>query len=62
MVTKEVLSQYSDLQEEIKEVRLKIERLEKDISKIEAGETVVDSVSGGNGGKQHFRQCKQNLL
>ena len=42
MVTKEVLSQYSDLQEEVKEVRLKIERLEKDISKIEAGERVID--------------------
>lgn len=55
MVTKEVLSQYSDLQEEVKEVRLKIERLEKDISKIEAGEMVIDSVSGGDGGKQHFK-------
>lgn len=55
MVTKKVLSQYSDLQEEVKEVRLKIERLEKDISKIEAGEMVIDSVSGGNGGKQHFK-------
>lgn len=55
MVTKEVLSQYSDLQEEVKEVRLKIERLEKDISKIEAGEKVIDFVSGGNGGKQHFK-------
>lgn len=55
MATKKVLSQYSDLQEEVKEVRLKIERLEKDISKIEAGEMVIDSVSGGNGGKQHFK-------
>ena len=55
MVTKVVLSQYSDLQEEVKEVRLKIERLEKDISKIEAGEMVIDSVSGGDGGKQHFK-------
>lgn len=55
MVTKEVLSQYSDLQEEVKEVRLKIERLEKDISKIEAGEMAIDSVSGGDGGKQHFK-------
>lgn len=55
MVTKEVLSQYSDLQEEVKEVRLKIERLERDIGKIEAGEMVIDSVSGGDGGKQHFK-------
>nr|DAO83789.1 MAG TPA: Protein of unknown function (DUF722) [Caudoviricetes sp.] len=55
MVTKEVLSQYSDLQEEIKEVRLKIERLERDINRIEDGEMVADSVAGGNGGKQHFK-------
>lgn len=55
MVTKEVLSQYPDLQEEIKEVRLKIERLERDIDRIEDGEMVIDSVTGGNGGKQHFK-------
>ena len=55
MVTKKVLSQYSDLQEEIKEVRLKIERLERDIDRIEDGEMVIDSVTGGNGGKQHFK-------
>ena len=54
-MTKEVLTQYCDLQEEVKEVRLKIERLEKDISKIEDGEMVIDSVSGGDGGKQHFK-------
>ena len=31
MVTKEVLSQYIDLQEEIKEVQQKIKKLESDI-------------------------------
>lgn len=55
MVSKDILSQYSDIQEEIKEVRKKIERLETDIQKIESGETVVDTVSGGNGGIQHFK-------
>lgn len=55
MVTREVLTQYSDLQEEIKEVRQKIERLEKDIDRIEQGEMVIDSVTGGDGGKQHFK-------
>ena len=35
MVTKEILIQYSDLQEEIKEVRKKIEWLEDAIPKIE---------------------------
>lgn len=55
MVTKEVLSQYSDLQKEVKEVRQKIERLENDIYRIEQNETVKDSVTGGNGGNQHFK-------
>lgn len=54
-MTKEVLSQYSDLQEEIKEVRAKISRLENDIEKIEREGTVIDSVTGGYGGTQHFK-------
>ena len=55
MVTKEVLSQYIDLQEEIKEVQQKIRKLEIEIAKIEAEGNVVDSVSGGDGGNKHFR-------
>ena len=55
MVSKEILSQYTSIQDEIKEVRKKISQLEKDIQKIEDGEMVVDSVSGGSGGTQHFK-------
>lgn len=61
MVSKEVLSQYSDLQEEIKEIREKIgklenniARLQKTIDRIEAGEVVKDKVRGGLGGQQNF--------
>ena len=61
MVTKEILIQYSDLQEEIKEVRKKIEwledaipKIEKRIAEIEAGEIVRDKVRGGEGGLQSF--------
>lgn len=54
-VTKEVLSQYTDLREEIKEVRAKIDRLERTIQKIETEGNVIDSVSGGEGGTQHFK-------
>ena len=49
MVSKEILIQYSDLQKECKEVRGKIENLERQIEKIEADGVVVDKVRGGGG-------------
>ena len=61
MVSKEVLAQYNDLIEEIKETRQKIDKLaddigklQKRISEIEAGEKVKDKVRGGEGGLQSF--------
>ena len=55
MISKEILIQYSDLQEEVKEVRERIDKTEKQIAKIEDEGNVVDSVCGGNGGIQHFK-------
>ena len=55
MVSKEILIQYSDLQKECKEVRGKIENLERQIEKIEADGVVVDKVRGGDGGLQSFK-------
>lgn len=55
MISKEILIQYSDLQEEVKEVRERIERTEKQIAKIEEDGNVIDTVSGGGGGIQHFK-------
>lgn len=55
MISKEILIQYSDLQEEVKEVRERIDKTEKQIAKIEDDGNVVDSVSGGDGGIQHFK-------
>lgn len=61
MVSKEILIQYSDLQQEIIEIREKggklnaeIKNLEKAIKQIEEGETVKDKVRGGLGGLQNF--------
>lgn len=61
MVTKEILTQYSDLLKEKDEVRNKIEyledripKLEEKIKKIEDGEVVKDKVRGGLGGLQSF--------
>lgn len=55
MISKEILTQYSDLQEEVKEVRNRIESTEKQIAKIEEDGNVIDTVSGGTGGIQHFK-------
>ena len=55
MVTKEILIQYADLQQECKELREKIEDLEQKIEKIEKEGNVVDKVKGGEGGLQSFR-------
>ena len=55
MVSKDILVQYSDLQEEIKELRERIRKTEDQIARIEAEGNVADSVSGGDGGIQHFR-------
>ena len=55
MVTKEILTQYADLQKECKEVREKIEKLEKQIAKIEEDGAVIDKVRGGDGGLQSFK-------
>lgn len=61
MITKQILVQYRDLQQEIKEIeqsisKLKIEipKLEQRLAEIEAGETVKDKVRGGAGGIQNF--------
>ena len=54
-ISKEILIQYSDLQQECKEVREKIEKLERQIERIEADGAVVDKVRGGEGGLQSFK-------
>lgn len=55
MVTKNILTQYSDLQEEIKETEKRIEKLEKQILRLENDGLVCDKVMGGDGGLQPFK-------
>lgn len=54
-ISKEILIQYSDLQQECKEVREKIEKLERQIDRIEKDGDVIDKVRGGEGGLQSFK-------
>lgn len=51
---KNVLIQYCDMIEEIKDLRKRIADTEKSILKITEEGTVKDTVSGGMGGIQHF--------
>lgn len=55
MITKKILHEYIDLQREIEETREKIVKVEKQIAKIEKQGAVIDTVSGGDGGIQHFK-------
>lgn len=53
-MNKNILVQYADLKEEVKELHNKIDRLEQQIMQIKEEGTVKDSVKGGLGGIQHF--------
>lgn len=53
-MTKEILAQYCDLREEVKDLHRRINDLEGQISKLEEEQCVKDTVKGGSGGIQHF--------
>lgn len=55
MVTLEMLNDYLYLKKEIEELEKDIAKKEKELRKIIEDGTVIDSVSGGYGGTQHFR-------
>ncbi len=54
-MSKEVMIQYSDMQEEIKRMRKDIQKTEDDIAKLLEEGTVCDKVKGGLGGIQGFK-------
>ncbi len=51
---KNVLIQYRDMEEEVKDLRRRITETEKQFFRIAEEGTVKDTVSGGMGGIQHF--------
>lgn len=53
--TKEIMIQYSDIQEELKQMRIDIQKTEDDIAKLLEEGTVQDKVKGGLGGLQGFK-------
>lgn len=56
MGIKEALAQYCDTQQEIKGIKSRIETLERQIAVMEKqGYTQRDSVTGGEGGKRHYK-------
>jgi len=54
-LTKDILAQYCDLKEEVKDLRRRIQSKQRELDKIEEDGTVTDSVKGGYGGIQHFK-------
>lgn len=54
-ITKELLSQYADLQKEITDMHEEIKKTEDSIAKLLEEGTVVDKVTGGYGGIQGFK-------
>ena len=54
-ISKEVMVQYSDMQEEIKQMRIDIQKTEDSIAKLIEEGTVCDKVKGGMGGIQGFK-------
>lgn len=53
--SKDIMIQYSDMQEEIKQMRADIQKTEDDIAKLIEEGTVQDKVKGGLGGIQGFK-------
>lgn len=54
MISKEILIQYSDMQEEIKSMRKDIQKTEDEFARLLDIGTVRDKVRGGMGGEQGF--------
>lgn len=54
-MTRDILAQYCDLKEEVKDLRRRIDNKQKEIERIEEEGAVTDSVKGGYGGEQHFK-------
>lgn len=53
-IRKDVLMQYVQMKEEVKDIKKRIDKLEKYKEQIKQEGTVKDSVTGGYGGIQHF--------
>lgn len=59
MIEKHILEQYTDMQEEHKDILRRIRRIEDQIAKMEeSGYTVADSVACGKKGKKAIRTVK----
>ncbi len=54
-MTKDILAQYCDLREEIKDLRRRIINKQRELDKMEEEGAVTDSVKGGLGGEQHYK-------
>lgn len=51
----DAFKQYAVMVQEANELKRRIEKLRKDLARLESEGTVIDSVCGGEGGKQHYK-------
>ena len=55
MISKSVLKEYRYIKKESQDIERRLKALERQLAELESVGTVIDSVSGGYGGTQHFR-------
>ena len=51
----DAFKQYAVMVQEANDLKRRIEKLRKDLARLESEGTVIDSVCGGEGGKQHYK-------
>lgn len=51
----DAFKQYAVMVQESNDLKRRIEKLRKDLARLENAGTVIDSVCGGEGGKQHYK-------
>lgn len=55
MVLMDAFKQYAVIVQEANDLKRRIDKLRKDLARLESDGTVVDSVCGGEGGKRHYK-------
>ncbi len=61
-MNKNIIIQYADMLEEVKDLRKRIAETERQVRKIEESKTVKDTTTGGTGRAQHLKEERTSIL